>query len=199
MADIARVPGRPRKPGVDDAVLTAMVDLVTEHGYTRTTIDNIARRAGVAKTTIYRRWRSEKELAIDALVLVLGEPPMSHSSGEEALRDAISWLAARIPEEPVQGILIGLLAEAAHDPEVRTDLRTKIREPFVTQLISQWDLAPAAADTAFDIVVGGLLHRLATTGDINTSDTDTVISAATSLLFDEEGDRHRGNACHRRT
>lgn len=191
MADIARVPGRPRKPGVDDAVLTAMVDLVTERGYGRTTIDTIARRAGVAKTTIYRRWRSEKELAIDALVRVLGEPPMSHSSGEAAVRDAISWLAARIPQEPVPGILIGLLAEAAHDPEVRTQLRTKIREPFVTQLVSQWDLAPAAADTAFDIVVGGLLHRLATTGDIDTADTETVTSAATNLLFHRDDDQHR--------
>lgn len=188
MADTARVPGRPRKPGVDDAVLTAMIDLVTEYGYARTTIDNIARRAGVAKTTIYRRWRSEKELAIDALVLVLGEPPISHSSGEAAVRDAISWLAVRIPEDPVQGILIGLLAEAAQDPEVRAQLRIRIREPFVTQLVTQWCLPSRAADTAFDIVVGGLLHRLATTGDIDPADTNTVISAATKLLFHREDD-----------
>lgn len=188
MADMARVPGRPRKPGVDQAVLAALIDLVTEHGYARTTIDKIARRAAVAKTTIYRRWGSEKELAIDALVLVLGEPPVSHSSGEAAVGDAVSWLAGRIPDEPVQGILIGLLAEATHDPEVRTRLRAQIREPFVTQLTDQWSLAPAAADIAFDLVVGGLLHRLATTGAIEEADTDTVISTATKLLFRREDD-----------
>lgn len=188
MDEMARVPGRPRKPGVDGAVVTAMIDLVTEHGYARTTIDKVARRAGVAKTTVYRRWRSEKELAIDALLLVLGEPPTSHLSGEAAVRDAISWLAARIPEEPVPGILIGLLAEAAHDPQVRERLRVQIREPFVTQLITQWQLPPTAADIAFDIVVGGLVHRLATTGTIDTDDTDTVISTATKLLFRPDDD-----------
>lgn len=186
MADMARVPGRPRKPGVDQAVLTAMIDLVTEQGYTRTTIDKIARRAAVAKTTIYRRWGSEKELAIDALMRVLGEPPVGNSSGEAAVGEAVSWLAARIPEEPVQGILIGLLAEATHDAEVRTRLRAQIREPFVTRLTTQWKLAPAVADIAFDMVVGGLLHRLATTGAIEEGDTDTIINTATNLLFRPE-------------
>ena len=187
----ARAPGRPRRPGVGDAVIAATVELMTAHGYERTTIDEIARSSGVAKTTIYRRWRSKGELAIDALVRVLGEPPVASSASESALRDTISWLGARIRESKVRSLLAGLVTEAAWDAELRGQLRERIREPFVRRVVQDWRLVARDVDLVFDIVVGGLLHRLAMTGDITAEDTAAFTAAATGPLFGRRSSHRR--------
>ncbi len=56
------------------AVLDAALGLLCEAGYAAVTIDGVARRSGVARTTIYRHWSSVAELIIDAVV-------SSHPSG----------------------------------------------------------------------------------------------------------------------
>lgn len=185
MTEQGRLRGRPRRPGVDDDVLAAAVELVTEQGYARTTIDAVARRAAVAKTTVYRRWRSKEALAVDALAVALGSPPPGRpgDDAEAALRELIGWLAARIREKPVRALLLGLLVQAAHDPEARGRLRARFREPFVARVTADWQLQPSAVDVAFDVVVGGLLHRLATSDDIGPGDAETFVNAATNVLF----------------
>ncbi len=49
-----------------ERVLTATLDLLTETGLGELTIDDISRRSGVAKTTIYRHWPNRSALVIDA-------------------------------------------------------------------------------------------------------------------------------------
>ena len=178
-----RVPGRPRRPGVSEAVLTAATDLVTAKGYAGTSIDEIARASGVAKTTIYRRWRSKGELAIDALTAALGQAPTGQASAEEALGSAISWMTGRIRQQEVRGLLLGLVAEATEDAEIRTQLRSHLRAPFADRLTNEWGLPSREVDLAFDIVVGGLLHRFAMNGRVTKADSDAFTSVATSVLF----------------
>ena len=48
-------PGRPRDPRVDEAIMAATLDLLVENGYARLTIEGVALRAEVAKTSLYRR------------------------------------------------------------------------------------------------------------------------------------------------
>jgi len=55
-----RAPGRPRDPRRDEAILDAAIELVSEVGYERVTIDAIAARAGVGRPTVYRRWPGGK-------------------------------------------------------------------------------------------------------------------------------------------
>jgi AcrR family transcriptional regulator len=50
--------GRPRKTSVDDAILSAVAELVVEHGYNGVTIDDVVKRAGTNKPAFYRRFRS---------------------------------------------------------------------------------------------------------------------------------------------
>jgi AcrR family transcriptional regulator len=52
---------------VDEVILAAALDLLGEHGYSRLTVEGVALRAGVAKTTLYRRW-STKEAGRSRLV-----------------------------------------------------------------------------------------------------------------------------------
>ena len=65
-AKICRV-GRPRDPHVDQAILSAALDLLIEEGFPRLSIEGVAARAGVGKATIYRRWDSKTALVVDAI------------------------------------------------------------------------------------------------------------------------------------
>jgi AcrR family transcriptional regulator len=59
--------GRPRDPSADRAILAATLALFIEHGIDATSIDQIARRAGVTRPTIYRRWASKEQLVARAI------------------------------------------------------------------------------------------------------------------------------------
>jgi AcrR family transcriptional regulator len=173
-------PGRPRRADVDGAVRAATVRLVREHGYAGTTLDQIARAAAVAKTTLYRRWDSKAALVLDALVEVLGEPPVPRRGDD--LRDTVGWLAGRIGDPAVHQLLVGLVGEAVGDPGVRTALRQRIRQPFEERLAAAWGTRPAEVDLAFDVVVGSLLHHAALAGDIDAATVDAVTALALGLL-----------------
>lgn len=67
-----RGPGRPREERVTGAVLTAVVDLITEQGIGAVTMDAVASRAGVSKPAMYRRWPTKQDLIIAAAETRLG-------------------------------------------------------------------------------------------------------------------------------
>jgi AcrR family transcriptional regulator len=169
---------------VDAAVRAATVALVRERGYAGTTLDQIARAAEVAKTTVYRRWPSKAELVLDALVEVLGEPPVPGAEDDlhTGVRVAVGWLAARISDPAVHQLLVGLVGEAVGDADVRTALRQRIRQPFEERLAAVWGTDLAQVDLAFDVVVGTLLHHAALAGGIEASTVDRVTDLALHLL-----------------
>ncbi len=59
-----RAPGRPRDARVNRSILDASLDLFLEDGFDAMSIESVAERAGVGKTTIYRRWQSKEELVV---------------------------------------------------------------------------------------------------------------------------------------
>lgn len=62
-----RPPGRPRNPLADKAIQDAAIDLFVEQGFEAMSMEGVAARAGVGKTTIYRRWGSKEELVMEAV------------------------------------------------------------------------------------------------------------------------------------
>ena len=54
--------GRPRRPDVDQAILRAAVDVLEEVGLQGITVSAVAKRAGVARATVYLRWPSREAL-----------------------------------------------------------------------------------------------------------------------------------------
>ena len=61
---IAARRGRPRDSAVDERVLDVAWDLLLTGGYAALNVDEVAERAAVAKTTLYRRWPTKDHLAI---------------------------------------------------------------------------------------------------------------------------------------
>src|SRR5271169_362407 len=61
-------PPAPRGARSDKAILDATRELLAEGGVRKLTVEGVAARSGVAKTTIYRRWRGKHELALAVLI-----------------------------------------------------------------------------------------------------------------------------------
>ncbi len=59
--------GRPRDPDTDERITAAAAELMLQRGFDRTTVDDVAARAGVGKATVYRRWPSKDDLAVAAM------------------------------------------------------------------------------------------------------------------------------------
>lgn len=62
-----KTPGRPRSVKSHQAILKATLELLGEIGFETMSIEAISARAGVGKTTIYRRYNSKEELVADAI------------------------------------------------------------------------------------------------------------------------------------
>jgi AcrR family transcriptional regulator len=111
-------------------VLDAARALLEEGGYPDATIEAIAARSGVAKTTIYRRWPNRTALVVDLLVEMSTAtvPPPAGKDPLLALRIELRQAAA--VADALEGQLVGsLLGEAQHDPEVRAALLQGIFHP----------------------------------------------------------------------
>lgn len=76
-----RRPGRPRDERHDRAIVAATLELLVDSGYNALSVEAVAARAGVGKTTIYRRWPGKKELVADALGSLNLELPESMPDG----------------------------------------------------------------------------------------------------------------------
>ncbi|WP_346117797.1 TetR/AcrR family transcriptional regulator [Nonomuraea roseola] len=160
----ARPPGRPRS-GVNAVVFAATLSTVAELGYARATVDRIAAAAGVAKTTIYRRWPSKGELIVDCLLDAFGPIPLEGAGRAELMSSAVRWIAAKIGEAGVGDAFAGVFSDAVSDPALREVLSTRLQDRY--RLALQDALGEPENRVLFfiDVVVGTLLHRLGMTGE----------------------------------
>jgi AcrR family transcriptional regulator len=111
-------PGRPRDPAADAAILRAAAELLVERAVDRISIESIARRAGVAKVTVYRRWSSKEDLLAHAIEAVRDDIPAVPSDGPAALPDTIDDLLPRwgaVLADPRFRALSARLLAAGHD------------------------------------------------------------------------------------
>jgi AcrR family transcriptional regulator len=123
--------GRPRSEQAHRAVLTATLELLRDEGWAALTIDAIAKRAGVARTTIYRWWPSSSVIAVDVLVelgATAAPPPPGGGDPRRAIRLEMRRIAAVAVELPGR-ILSAVLGEAQHDPAVRVALLERLIYP----------------------------------------------------------------------
>lgn len=182
--------GRPRRHGVEVVVLDAAARLIADRGYRAATLAAIATAAGVAKTTLYRRWSSKAELAVDVLIAALGPFPAVEGAGAGTgstdvgaeLGASVHWLADRVGDAAVRELLLGLIGEAGRHDDLRALLRERVRAPYVAGLAAATAAPVERVDLAFDVVVGSLLHRAAMSGDLDAAALDRVTAIALDLL-----------------
>ncbi len=119
---------RPRRRGeaLVTAILQATIDELTENGYPALTMEAVAQRAGASKASLYRRWETRAELAMDAVYRLAPLPEQIPDSGQlrEDLLEVLRHTAVTL-EGPAGTALRGLLADSLADDERVHELRTK--------------------------------------------------------------------------
>ncbi len=123
-----RRPGRPRDQAVDAAILDATVDLLAEQGFLALSVEAVAARAGVAKTTVYRRWPGKNELVMDALCDMKG---LTLDLPGESVRGDLLHVLHRMRTLWVTGRFGSLMRRLAADGIERPDLYREFRSRFV--------------------------------------------------------------------
>nr|WP_229924520.1 TetR/AcrR family transcriptional regulator [Streptomyces sulfonofaciens] len=152
-----------------EAIRTAVFEELAAVGYGRMSIEGIARRAGVGKTAVYRRWRSKLHLVLDLVsaLAVQGLPTPDTGSLESDLR-LLYELTARALRHPVASQIIpDLQAEAARNPDMADALQKALRQGqasvasgIVRAAVQRGELAAELdEDLALDLISGPLYWR----------------------------------------
>jgi AcrR family transcriptional regulator len=167
-----RAPGRPRSEKARQAILAAAIGLVLDQGLYAVSMDEIARRAGVSKATIYRWWPSKERLVLDALAAewATASAPGPGQSGNlrvDLLARLLPWIR-QLKSQPFSRVVAGLVAEA----QVNTEFAELYREHFVKPrrdatrelLVQAVERGEIGADTDFeitlDLLYGPIYHRM---------------------------------------
>jgi AcrR family transcriptional regulator len=114
---VARVD--PRVTRTRAGVLAAARAELIEAGYSGTTVDSVAKRAGVARTTIYRHWPTLAQLVVDAFADARLDPPVTCSTDLVAdLRTHLRWLRDALQNTAWGRMLPSLVDGASRDHEL---------------------------------------------------------------------------------
>jgi AcrR family transcriptional regulator len=156
---------------VTQAIREAVFAELAAVGYGRLSIEAVARRAGVGKTAVYRRWKSKLDMVIEIVsplaAAVTALPDTGTLRGD---LEALLTVAARALRHPLAAQIVpDLLAEAARNPAIAETLEAALRDNrhgigalLVGRARDRGELpAGTDPDTVVDLVVGPLYWRLA--------------------------------------
>jgi AcrR family transcriptional regulator len=183
---LIRPPGR--GPKVRAAVLSATLGELTEKGYTALTVDNVARRAGVHKTTIYRRWSDRETLVADAVAgLAVARVPSRDTDDIAAYLRELARSLVKFLNSPVgKAIAAATLSDASRIPEIaearRRFFQDRFRraEPVVSEAIVRGELPPNTdpAELVRALVAPIYLRLLVTAEPVSQTTADRAAQAA---------------------
>src|ERR1700730_17887475 len=138
--------GRPRDDAADQRLLDAAWDLLHSAGYAGLSVDEVAQRAGAAKTPPSRRWPTKDHLAIAVAARMLGEVPIPDTGDLQAdLTEFASALAVQLNRVRAAGMphsadqadqadrSAGLVAELAAAAARHRDIRELVRGGVVVR------------------------------------------------------------------
>ncbi|MEV0020917.1 TetR/AcrR family transcriptional regulator [Streptomyces atroolivaceus] len=178
--------GRPRSAEADAAILEATRASLVDLGWSKLTMGDVATRAGVAKTTLYRRWAGKNELVVDAVAVLFDELELPDLGSLAADVEAVVLQFAALLERPeTKTALMAVVAESTRDEALRDRIRDSIvarQKHLVLQgreraqrrgeLPTEPDAVVAArtADLIFDVIAGAVVHRTLVSAE--TVDTD---------------------------
>ena len=112
--------GRPRDPAADRAILESARAVLARRGFTGTSMDEIARTAGVGKDTLYRRWKSKEQLVQHVLTVLAAEhvPVPADDDPRYALFVFLQDIVRLNTESDFGAILAGIVGESASNPDL---------------------------------------------------------------------------------
>lgn len=172
--------GRPRSAAADAAILAATREALVELGWSGLTLSDVAVRAGVAKTTLYRRWPGKNELVVDAVAELFDELRLPDSGSLHSdIEGVVLQFAALLARPEARSGLMAVVAESTLDEALRERIRTSVVDRQKRLVVAgrkraqeRGELPPEkdaraatrAVDLIFDVVAGAVVHRTLVSG-----------------------------------
>jgi AcrR family transcriptional regulator len=168
------VPGRPRSQEADAAILAAALDLLLERGIEATSIEQVARRAGVTRATVYRRFPDKTRLLVATMEAAYGNPPASPEIRD--VEHLISGWTHALADPPQRRLLRRLYAATDDLPELAAAYRTRFGEHRdrarrqVFERARERGQLPADTDpeVLLDVLTGAVWQHLVSRPDTST-------------------------------
>ncbi len=153
------------------AIRNAVMQELADVGYGRLSIEAVARRAGVGKTAIYRRWSNKLEMVLEIVSDVAGRSVPLPDTGSFAgdLQLLMLIVSKALQHRIASQIIPDLMAEASRNPQIAETLQKALRthqqavgDKLIGQAIARGEL-PEGTDpeVAVDLILGPLYWRLA--------------------------------------
>jgi AcrR family transcriptional regulator len=163
-----------RGAATEQAILQATRELLVEAGVHRLTIEGVAARSGVAKTTIYRRYRDKDDLALSVVLDMVEQvilPELGDTRAE--LLQFVSAAVDQLGGTLMGRVMQGLVSDLATDPELAAAFQERVvsvRDAEVSRLIARGiERGDLAADTdevtAHELLIAPLYYRLLLSGE----------------------------------
>ena len=181
--------GRPRSAAAHRAILDAARELLIEEGFTRLRLEHVAARAGVGKSTIYRRWRSKEALTLELLLDLAGPHLEIRDVGDTRaeLVAAVRNPLRAITTTPFGPVIRAMMSQIAGNPAIGDAFRSTVvaqRRAEIARVIergvARGDLRPDAdPSVATELLAGPVYFRLVFGGAL---DEDLVKRVVETVL-----------------
>jgi AcrR family transcriptional regulator len=158
------------QPEITRSITEAVLCELAERGYARLSMEAVAKRAGVGKSALYRRWTSKKDMAL----AVVAEFSVGHAefvdtgSLEGDIRESVEAIAQWLTHPRFSSILADLVAEMARSPELSDVVEDMIGRPrrergraILVRAIDRGEVAPDIdMELALDLLAAPIYWRL---------------------------------------
>jgi AcrR family transcriptional regulator len=199
MSTDAPTRGRPRSAQADQAIFDATWRLLDAVGYHRLTIEGIAAEAGVAKTTIYRRYPHKAQLVLAARTQRAQDEPVTlpdTGTFRDDLVDIARLIRAEMSPSSSSSVGAALVGEASVDDDFAealrafADYRFDQGRPLYDRAIERGELAPDADwRVVSELLVGWIFHASVVS---RRAPDDAKLEHAIDLLIDGVAPRRGG-------
>jgi AcrR family transcriptional regulator len=169
-----RSSGRGPNARSHEAILAATDELLAGVGYAALTIEGVAARAGVGKTTVYRWWPSKAALVIETVSQKAAAPPV-HDTGSLRgdLIAAVDHAVAVLSSSTAASAIPAMTADLIRDPAMAEQFRDKVLRPrrsavagMVDRAIARGELPPDVdVHLVLDLCIGAAFYRLVVSGE----------------------------------
>jgi AcrR family transcriptional regulator len=193
--------GRPRSAAAQKKILAATAKLLSEGGFQAVTMEAVAARAGVAKTTLYRWWPNRAAVALDCVSARMTPIADAARAGsyrkrfQRQLKATIRLLNGKQGQS-----ILALIGAKQTDPPLGQAYSEQIARPrrartrkMAHQAIQAGELAPGTdPDLFLDAIYGPLYYRKVVSGEPVTDDfIDRIVDAAFRAFAVSGGGRSR--------
>jgi AcrR family transcriptional regulator len=179
------VKGRPRSTAADRAILEAFRLELSENGFADLRLERVAARAGVGKSTLYRRWPSKEALAEELLERLAGPHIAIADVGDtrQELLAAVVQPMRAVTHTPFGPVIRALLSQIAINPKLGDPFRRDVVGARRTEIaravergIVRGDLKSTTdPDLAIDVLVGPVYFRVMFGGELDLEFANIVV------------------------